>query len=74
MLKSTYAGRVDVVMSHVVVNEITLKGSRCGSFEPALRLLARSLVKLPPVEWHDLADFKAAFASPAFKAGFIIDL
>src|SRR5207247_51635 len=40
VMKSTYAGTIDVNMSALVVDEITLVGSRCGPFEPALRLLA----------------------------------
>ena len=38
----------------------------------ALRLLKNGLVKLPDVEFYDLKDFEAAFASRAFKAGFDI--
>lgn len=72
VLKSTYAGKVSVDMSYFVVNEITIVGSRCGPFEPALRLLKNGLVKLPDVEFYDLKDFEAAFASRAFKAGFDI--
>lgn len=74
VLKSTYAGKTSVDMSYFVVNEITLKGSRCGPFEPALRLLGKDLVKLPPVEFYELPDFEAAFASRAFKAGFRIGM
>lgn len=74
VLKSTYAGKISVDMSYFVVNEITLKGSRCGPFEPALRLLGKGLVKLPPVEFYELQDFEAAFASRAFKAGFRIGM
>lgn len=74
VLKSTYAGTTSVDMSYFVVNEITLKGSRCGPFEPALRLLGKGLVKLPPVEFYELQDFEAAFASRAFKAGFRIGM
>lgn len=74
VLKSTYAGKTSVDMSYFVVNEITLKGSRCGPFEPALRLLGKDLVKLPPVEFYELQDFEAAFASRAFKAGFRIGM
>lgn len=74
VLKSTYAGKTSVDMSYFVVNEITLKGSRCGPFEPALRLLGKGLVKLPPVEFYELQDFEAAFASRAFKAGFRIGM
>ena len=72
VLKSTYAGEVSVDMSYFVVNEISIVGSRCGPFEPALRLLQKGLVKLPPVEFYELADFEAAFSSRAFKAGFRI--
>jgi threonine dehydrogenase-like Zn-dependent dehydrogenase len=39
VMKSTYAGRLTVDASALVVDEITLVGSRCGPFEPALRLL-----------------------------------
>lgn len=72
VLKSTYAGSVDVDMSRFVVNEITIKGSRCGPFGPALRLLGRGLVKLPPVEFFGLKDWEGAFCSGAFKAGFLL--
>jgi threonine dehydrogenase-like Zn-dependent dehydrogenase len=44
VLKSTYAGSLTVDMSRVVVDEITLIGSRCGPFAPALDLLARKRV------------------------------
>lgn len=70
VLKSTYAGTAAVDMSYFVVNEITIVGSRCGPFEPALRLLQQGLVSLPPVEFFELEDFQAAFHSHAFKAGF----
>ena len=40
VLKSTYAGEAPVNLSSVVVDEITLVGSRCGAFAPALELLA----------------------------------
>lgn len=70
VLKSTYAGTTDVDMSSIAVHEITVVGSRCGPFEPALRLLNRGLVTLEPIELHALADFASAFSSPAFKSGF----
>jgi 2-desacetyl-2-hydroxyethyl bacteriochlorophyllide A dehydrogenase len=40
VLKSTYKGNAEINLSGIVVDEITLIGSRCGSFEPAIRLLA----------------------------------
>jgi threonine dehydrogenase-like Zn-dependent dehydrogenase len=39
VLKSTYRGDLNVNFSSVVVEEINLLGSRCGPFEPALRLM-----------------------------------
>lgn len=39
VLKSTYKGDMSVNISSIVVDEITILGSRCGPFEPALRLL-----------------------------------
>ena len=44
VLKSTYHGQVQTDLTSLVVDEITLLGSRCGPFAPALRLLARGLV------------------------------
>lgn len=39
VLKSTIAGTQNINFSSLVVNEITLIGSRCGSFTSAIRLL-----------------------------------
>ncbi len=39
VLKSTYKGDMSVNFSSIVVDEIHLVGSRCGPFEPALRLM-----------------------------------
>jgi threonine dehydrogenase-like Zn-dependent dehydrogenase len=44
VLKSTYKGDMTVNFSSIVVDEIQLIGSRCGPFEPALRLLANRQV------------------------------
>ena len=73
VMKSTYAGIVNVDMSYFVVNEITIKGSRCGPFEPALQLLCKGLVKLPEIDLYDLCDYEKAFASGAFKSGFTFE-
>lgn len=40
ILKSTFQGRPTWEASRVVVDEITIVGSRCGRFKPALSLLA----------------------------------
>ena len=39
VLKSTYKGEVNVNFSSIVVDEVNIIGSRCGPFEPALRLM-----------------------------------
>lgn len=39
LLKSTYKGEMNINFSSIVVDEINILGSRCGPFEPALRLL-----------------------------------
>ena len=70
VIKSTYAGNASINMSQAVVNEITIVGSRCGPFEPSLKLLETGRVQLPPIELYELKDFRHAFSSSAFKAGF----
>jgi alcohol dehydrogenase len=47
VMKSTVHGTVGLDMAPVVVNELTLVGSRCGRFEAALALLGGGAI---PVE------------------------
>lgn len=72
VIKSTYAGNIDINMSEFVVDEITIVGSRCGPFEPALQLLRKNLIKFPKIDLYELEDFEQAFDSQEFKAGFKI--
>lgn len=67
VLKSTYHGDLSVAMSALVVDEITLVGSRCGPFGPALRLLAAGLVDPRPLitAVYPLDDAATAFAHAA---------
>jgi 2-desacetyl-2-hydroxyethyl bacteriochlorophyllide A dehydrogenase len=46
ILKSTVHGLVSIDTAPVIVNEISLVGSRCGRFEPAIRLLASGKVNV----------------------------
>jgi alcohol dehydrogenase len=46
VMKSTLHGRVAIDTAPVIVNEITLVGSRCGRFEPALRMLAKGKLRV----------------------------
>ena len=39
VLKSTYADRLEIDAAPIVVDEITIVGSRCGDFAPALQML-----------------------------------
>jgi threonine dehydrogenase-like Zn-dependent dehydrogenase len=64
ILKSTVHGLVGVDTAPVIVNEITLVGSRCGRFEPALDLLNRNLI---PVEELISDEFPLAHAPRAFE-------
>lgn len=49
VLKSTYRGEISVALAPFVVDEITVVGSRCGPFAPALRLLERKQVDVTPL-------------------------
>jgi len=50
VLKSTFAGGLpEFDASGLVVDEITLVGSRCGPFVPALRCLAQGRVQVTPL-------------------------
>ena len=44
VMKSTYKGDMTVNFSSIVVDELTILGSRYGPFEPALRLLEKGEV------------------------------
>ena len=64
VLKSTYAGALTLDASAVVVQELTLVGSRCGPFAPALRLLEEQRVAVEPLiqARYALSDGLVAFA------------
>lgn len=49
IIKSTYVGNLTLSAATIVVNEITIIGSRCGPFEPALQLFARKLIDVKPL-------------------------
>ena len=46
VIKSTYAGKLALDASALVVDEIAVVGSRCGSFAPSLRKLAGGRVEV----------------------------
>lgn len=79
VLKSTYAGQLTFDISSLVVDEITLVGSRCGPFPEALQLLAAGQVDVQPLIQgrYPLADGLAAFEEArqkgAMKVLLIVD-
>jgi alcohol dehydrogenase len=67
IMKSTVHGLVGIDSAPVIVNEITLVGSRCGRFEPALRLLKNRKVRVDAMisEVLPLRDAPRAFRAAA---------
>lgn len=72
VLKSTYAGSIQVNLSSMVVDEITLIGSRCGPFTPALRLLESGQIDPKPLitAHYPLTDGLAAFELASRQGAF----
>ena len=58
VLKSTFHGKTSVDSARIVVDEISVVGSRCGRFGPALELLAAGAVDVESLvsEEYGLAD------------------
>ena len=67
VLKSTFHGDVSLDLSMVVVDEVTIVGSRCGPFPAALRLLEGRLLDVEPLiqETCSLEDGLVAFGRAA---------
>lgn len=63
ILKSTIAASKEFNFAPVVVDEITIVGSRCGQFAPALRLLESKRIDVNPLISHifDIDDSIEAF-------------
>jgi threonine dehydrogenase-like Zn-dependent dehydrogenase len=67
IMKSTVHDRVFIDTAPIIVNEITLIGSRCGRFEPALDLLRRGCIVVDPLiaARYPLSRAPEAFAHAA---------
>jgi threonine dehydrogenase-like Zn-dependent dehydrogenase len=74
ILKSTAAAGAAMNLAPVVINEITIIGSRCGRFAPAIEALASHAFDPGPLIDGDysLDDGVAAFAAAADKSKFKI--
>ena len=70
VLKSTFHGQLSLPLSTYVVDEVTLVGSRCGPFDPALRYLSRGLIDVTALIHAEYAldDVTDAFTT-AFSGG-----
>jgi threonine dehydrogenase-like Zn-dependent dehydrogenase len=64
VLKSTIAGHHSVSLAPLVINEVTVIGSRCGLFPPALQALAEKSVSVTPLieKVYSLSDGVEALA------------
>ena len=49
VLKSTVAASKEFNLAPIVIDEITVLGSRCGQFAPALRLLKNNRIDFTPL-------------------------
>ncbi len=69
VLKSTVAEQVTIDLAPLVVNEITVVGSRCGPMSVALDYLERGIVQVLPLisERYRLEDGVAAMQRAAAK-------
>lgn len=69
IMKSTVHGLVPIDTAPAIVNEVTLVGSRCGRFEPAIKLLASGKVRVADLISEQLPLDRApeAFARAATR-------
>lgn len=69
VLKSTIATGKELNLAPIVINEITVLGSRCGQFPPALRLLENNRIDFRPFisAVYDVDDAIAAFEANKSK-------
>ena len=49
ILKSTYHGNLELHAAPIVIDEVTIVGSRCGPFAAAMRVLHQKLVNVEPL-------------------------
>jgi len=58
VLKSTFHGAAEIDAARIVVDEISVVGSRCGRFAPALQLLKENSIDVEGLisEEYALAD------------------
>ncbi|MCU1267005.1 MAG: alcohol dehydrogenase [Acidobacteria bacterium] len=62
VLKSTFHGATEINTAQIVVDEISIVGSRCGRFGPALDLLKKGAIDLDSLISEEYPLSKAVFA------------
>lgn len=75
VMKSTFHGEASVTSWPIVVDEVTLLGSRCGPFRPAIDLLASGAVAVKPLVARVAAldDYQSAFAEARLALKILFD-
>jgi threonine dehydrogenase-like Zn-dependent dehydrogenase len=65
VLKSTFHGETAAPLWPAVVHEVTVVGSRCGPFAPAIQLLASGIIQTAPLvsQTYALEAYREAFAA-----------
>ena len=74
VMKTTVAARHEIDLAPAVIHEVSLVGSRCGRFPPALAALAAKRIRVAPLVdgVYPLADAVDAFARAAAPGTFKI--
>ncbi|HTL32923.1 MAG TPA: alcohol dehydrogenase catalytic domain-containing protein [Kofleriaceae bacterium] len=72
VLKSTFAGTTPLDSARIVVEELSVVGSRCGRFAPALDLLAHGTVDVSPLITETFPLAKAEDAMRAAAAAGVL--
>jgi len=69
VLKSTIVAKEGLNLAGIVVDEITVIGSRCGQFEPVLKLMEKGRINVKPLisGIYDVDDFEKAFLENSKK-------
>lgn len=79
VLKTTVAGEQTLALAPIVIDEVTIVGSRCGPFEPALKALAEGSVDVRPLCEgvlplnEALTAFEQARTTPVLKLLLAVD-
>ncbi len=76
VLKSTFHGAAPIATSPIVVDEVTIVGSRCGPFPMAIDLLSRGAVDVGPLVSgvYPLSAWHEAFSAARTKLKVLIDM